>query len=74
MQHVIFKYIGGTKMHKYKDVQTLPFDIKRGKVYQFVLDMRAPVDPGWYTETWMVAQVANGNKDLCKLSVTIAVK
>ncbi len=74
MQHVIFKYIGGTRMHKYQDVQTLPYDIKRGQVYQFVLDMRAPTNPGWYTETWMVAQVANGNKDLCKLSVTIAVK
>ncbi len=74
MEHVIFKYIGGTKMHKYEDVQTLPSDIKRGQVYQFVLDMRAPTAPGWYTETWMVAQVANGNKNLCKLSVTIAVK
>lgn len=72
--HVIFKYYGGEKMHKYDDVQTLPYDIKRGKVHEFVLDMRAPETPGWHKETWLIAQVANGDKNLCKLSVSVFVK
>jgi hypothetical protein len=74
MQHVIFHYLGGEKMHKYEDKQTLPSTIKRGEVHEFVLDMRAPELPGWYKATWLVEQVANTQKNLCKLSVTVAVQ
>ncbi|RPJ44580.1 MAG: hypothetical protein EHM21_10110, partial [Chloroflexi bacterium] len=74
MEHVLFKYYEGERMHKYEDKQTLPADIKRGEVHEFVLDMRAPEQPGWYRATWMVQQVANTQKDLCRLSVRIAVE
>jgi hypothetical protein len=74
MQHVLFKFIGGEPMHKYKDTQTLPATIKRGEVHEFVLDMRAPEKPGWYKATWMVEQVMNTQKNLCRLSVTVIVQ
>lgn len=74
-EHVMFLFTGGTEMHKYKDRQTLPYTIKRGKVHEFVVDMRAPEQPGWYTAVWWVKNVAEGqHKDLCKLSVSVFVK
>lgn len=75
MQHVMFLFVGGTAMQKYQDRQTLPFTIKRGKVHEFVVDMRAPEQSGWYTAIWMIKNVAEGqNKDICKLSVSVFVK
>jgi len=71
----MFLFSSGTAMHKYKDRQTLTADIVRGEVHEFVLDMRAPEQPGWYKAVWMVKNVAEGQqKDICKLSVTIIVK
>lgn len=72
--HVMFLYAGGTKMHKYKDKQTLPYSIQRGWVHDFALDMRAPKETGWYRTTWVVKQVANGEKTLCTLNVSVYVQ
>lgn len=74
-EHVMFLFAGGTEMHKYADRQTLPYTIKRGWVHEFVVDMLAPSEPGWYTTTWWVKNVAEGQqKDICKLSVSVFVK
>jgi hypothetical protein len=73
-RHVVFRFMGGEKMHKYDDTQTLPWTIKRGGVFQFVVDMRAPETSGWHTASWYVMQVANGDKTFCKLKVNVYVK
>ena len=71
---VIYRFIDGEHMHKYDNTKTLPWTIKRGQVFDFAIDMIAPQQTGWHSTTWMVMQVAHGNRDLCRLKVSVFVK
>jgi hypothetical protein len=67
---VDYRYLNGTKMHKYADVFDVNWPVKRGTIFRITVDMVAPQQPGWYSTTWALVQDA---KTLCSFNVTVAV-
>jgi hypothetical protein len=70
----MYLFSGGTQMYKRADRYALPRTVKRGQVIDIAIDNLAPDKPGWYSTSWVVAQVANGDKTFCKLNASIFVK
>jgi len=68
--NVDFKYISGTKMHKYADSQDMTLDVVKSGNVTMGLDMKAPAANGTYSETWALVQ---GSSTICTMSVTIKV-
>jgi hypothetical protein len=68
---VDYKYISGTKMHKYDSLYDLPTVVKPGESIKIVVDMLAPSTPGTYTANWAIVQ---GKTTLCNLPLTVVVK
>jgi len=71
MHAVDYKYVSGTKMHKYNSLYDLPQTVKPGESVKIVVDMLAPSTPGTYTENWAIVQ---GSSTLCSLPITVIVK
>jgi hypothetical protein len=68
---VDYKYVSGTKLHKFADAYDLPALVKKGESIKVTLDMLAPLSVGTYTTNWALV---SGGKTLCNLPLTITVK
>ncbi len=68
----VFKYLGGTAMHKREGRINLPYTVERGWTVDFAVDMLAPETPGWHTTTWGL--VNRDNEVICKMSISVFVK
>lgn len=68
---VDYKYISGTKMHKYAGAFDLPATVKAGETVKIVVDMLAPDQAGSYTTNWAMV---SGSTTLCNLPITLTVK
>jgi hypothetical protein len=71
MHAVDYKYVSGTKMHKYNSLYDLPQTVKPGESVKIIVDMLAPSTAGTYTENWAIVQ---GSTTLCNLPITVVVK
>lgn len=67
---VDWKYISGTKLHKYADLVDMPLDVVKNGTIAMTLDMIAPAVNGTYSDTWAVMK---GSATLCTMSVTVKV-
>ncbi|MBK9211082.1 MAG: hypothetical protein IPL71_23490 [Anaerolineales bacterium] len=64
-----YRYTSGTKMHRtgaFDFAQSIP----PGGMYEFVVAMQAPDEPGTYTTTW---KITTGKARFCSMSITIVV-
>lgn len=68
---VDFKYVSGTKMHKYASIFDLPQTVKSGETVKIIVDMLAPDQAGIYTANWALV---SGSTTLCNLPITINVR
>ena len=58
-------------MHKRGDRKDIKQSVNPGESTEILLDMRAPNDAGYYTETW---GVVIGSSPQCVFSVSVQVK
>jgi len=68
---VDYKYVSGTKMHKYNSLYDLSQTVKPGETVKIIVDMLAPSQAGTYSVNWAIVQ---GNTTLCNLPLTVVVK
>jgi hypothetical protein len=71
MHGVDYKYMSGTKMHKYYSAYDFNTTVKPGESIKIAVDMMAPSTPGVYTSNWAIVE---GSTTICNLPVSIAVK
>lgn len=71
MSSVDYKYVSGTKLHKYNDRYDMKATVKPGESVEIRVDMLAPTTSGSYTTTWAIVE---GSNTLCSLPLTITVK
>lgn len=65
-----FAYVGGDKFH-IVDGYDLKRDTYIGEVADFIVEMKAPKDPGTYTTFWSLFA---GKNEFCKVKLTVIVK
>ena len=65
-----FAYVGGDKFH-IVDGYDLKRDTYIGEVADFIVEMKAPKDPGTFTTFWSLFA---GKNEFCKVKLTIIVK
>jgi hypothetical protein len=68
---VDYKYVSGTKMHKYASLYDLSQTVKPGETVKIIVDMLAPSQAGTYSVNWAIVQ---GSATLCNLPLTVVVK
>lgn len=68
---VDYKYLSGTKMHKYNNLYDLPKTVKPGESITIIVDMVAPQYSGWYSTSWGIVR---GSTVLCSLPLTLHVQ
>ncbi len=66
-----FKYMRGTKLHKYDSQYDLNEVVKSGEKVEIRVDMLAPLSPGTYSTNWALVR---GSNVICDLPLTIKVK
>lgn len=71
LDSVDYKYVSGSKTHKYNDRYDLPMTVKPGETIKITVDMMAPATAGTYATNWAIVQ---GSTTLCTLPLTITVK
>ncbi len=64
-------YLAGARMHKHGDRQDIKQPVNPGESTEILLDMRAPNDAGYYTETWGVVV---GSSPVCVFSVSVQIE
>jgi hypothetical protein len=68
---VDYKYMSGTKMHKFASIYDFNKNVKPGETIKITVDMMSPSTRGAYTANWAIVE---GSTTLCNLPVSIAVK
>lgn len=68
---VDYKYVSGTKMHKYSSLYDFSQTVKPGESVKIIVDMLAPSQAGTYSVNWALVQ---GSTTLCNLPLTVVVK
>jgi hypothetical protein len=66
-----YKYVRGSKLHKYADVVDLPRDIGPGGRIEIVVDMVAPKEKGTHVTYW---GLANGTQHFCQFYIIVIVQ
>ncbi len=68
---VDYKYVSGSKIHKYGDTYDLPATVKPGESVRVIVDVSAPASVGNYSTNWAIVQ---SGTTLCSLNYTLVVK
>ena len=68
---VDYKFVSGTKMHKYESRYDLSQTVKPGETVKVIVDMVAPSTSGFYTANWALV---NGSTTVCNLALNLRVR
>ncbi|MEM5774144.1 MAG: NBR1-Ig-like domain-containing protein [Anaerolineaceae bacterium] len=71
LDEVDYRYVSGSRIHKYNDVYDLSKTVKPGESITIRVDMTAPSTAGTYAVNWAIVR---SNTTLCTLPLTITVK
>lgn len=68
---VDYKYVSGSKLHKYETRYDLGQSVKPGETVKVTVDMVAPSTAGFYTVNWALV---NSSTTMCNLSLNLRVR
>jgi hypothetical protein len=68
---VDYKYVSGSKLHKYEDRYDLGQTVKPGETVKVLVDMVAPSTAGFYTVNWALV---NSSTTVCNMSLNLRVR
>jgi hypothetical protein len=71
LSQVDYKFISGTRLHKYGDLFDLGVTVRNGETVSIRVDMMAPATAGTYATNWAIMR---GGTTLCTLPISVTVR